>query len=252
MLSVQTLARRIRTRLHDTDKITYDDAEILDCINNGVRFIRRTIANVRPALLMSETEGILEAGTKSITLEKRPTKIINVTAGDQIIKSEDVYDRKKIYHLWEKIYGNPRPIYTLPTKVHTYLEKGLHETEMAFVVPRRNNVTGTPREFFLTGSQTINFFPIPVVPTKYTIRTVDDIEELNWEDNSPLNTEFDDFLVEYAAIRLSVGNEYDVTQESQLMANIAAQIQKIITPPPAGILTQGYWYSSPSKAGGYW
>lgn len=252
MLSVQTLARRIRTRLHDTDKITYDDAEILDCINNGVRFIRRTIANTRPALLMSEVEGILEAGTRSITLAKRPTKIINVTAGDQIIKTETIYNRKKIYHNWEKIWHNPTPIYTVPIINNTYLEKGLHETEMAFIVPRPSAVEGTPREFFLTGSQTINFFPIPRVPTKYTIRTVDDIAELVWEDSSPLNDEFDDFLVEYAALRLSVGNEYDMTQESQLMANIAMQIQQIIMPPPAGILTQGYWYSCRSKAGGYW
>lgn len=253
MLTIQTLARRIRTRLHDTDKITYDDADILDCINNGVRFIRRTIARVRPALLMSEVEGMLEAGTKSITLEKRPTKIINITAGDKIIKSEAFYNRKKIYHNHEKIWHNPTPIYTSPTIVNTYLEKGLHETEMAFVVHHRSNVEGTPQEFFLTGSKTINFFPIPVAPTKYTIRTVDDIDELTWEGTSPLLTEFDDFLVEYAAIRLSVGNEYDMTQESQLMANIAAQIQTILTPPPAGVLTQGYWHSGyRSKAGGYW
>lgn len=251
MLSVQTLARRIRTRLHDTDKITYDDAEILDCINNGVRFIRRTIANIRPALLMSETEGILEAGTKSITLDKRPTKIINVTAGDQISKTETLYTGKKIYHDWDKIWHNNRPIYNKQV-INTYSEKSLHKTEMAFIVPRKSDSFGTPHEFFLTGSQTINFFPIPTAPTKYTIRTVDDIDELNWEDKSPLNNEFDDFLVEYAAIRLSVGNEYDMTQESQLMANIAAQIQQIIVPPPAGILTQGYWYSCRSKAGGYW
>lgn len=251
MLSVQTLARRIRTRLHDTDKITYDDAEILDCINNGVRFIRRTIASIRPALLMSETEGILEAGTKSITLEKRPTKIINVTAGDQISKTETFYTGKKIYHDWDKIWHNNRPIYNKQV-INTYSEKSLHKTEMAFIVPRKSDYSGTPHEFFLTGSQTINFFPIPNAPTKYTIRTVDDIDELNWEDKSPLNNEFDDFLVEYAAIRLSVGNEYDMTQESQLMANIAAQIQQIIMPPPAGILTQGYWYSCRSKAGGYW
>ena len=251
MLSVQTLARRIRTRLHDTDKITYDDAEILDCINNGVRFIRRTIASIRPALLMSETEGILEAGTKSITLEKRPTKIINVTAGDQIFKTEILYTGKKIYHNYEKLWYDKSPIYNEHV-VNSYSEKSLHETEMAFIIPRKSDSFGTPHEFFLTGSQTINFFPIPNAPTKYTIRTVDDIDELTWEDNSPLNNEFDDFLVEYAAIRLSVGNEYDMTQESQLMANITAQIQQIIVPPPAGILTQGYWYSCRSKAGGYW
>ena len=80
MLSVQTLARRIRQRLHDTDCITYDDENILDCINCGVRFIRRIIARLRPALLMSEKIGTLAAGIKAIELDTRPTKIISVTA----------------------------------------------------------------------------------------------------------------------------------------------------------------------------
>ena len=251
MLSVQTLARRIRTRLHDTDSIAYDDAEILDCINNGVRFIRRTIANVRPALLLSEAEGVLEAGTKSITLKKRPTKIIGVTAGDRIVKTEVYYTGKKIYHDFDKIFRNRNPIYNRHEK-NTYSERALHETEMAFVMPRPSDTEGTPREFFLTGSQTLNFFPTPKIPTKYTVRTVDDIGELSWTDNSPLLTEFDDFLIEYAAIRLSVGNEFDMTQESQMMANVAAQIQALLIPPPAGVLTQGYWGTRRSKAGGSW
>ena len=251
MLSVQTLARRIRTRLHDTDLIAYDDAEILDCINCGVRFIRRTIADMRPALLMSEVEGVIAAGTRSITLATRPTRIINVTAGDCVIKSEVIYTGKKIYHDWDKIWHNRRPIYNRH-EIKTYSEKALHKTEMAFIAPRKSDVTGAPREFFLTGTQTINFFPVPNNETKYTVRTVDDIEELVWTDKSPLNTEFDDYLVEYAALRLSVGNEYDMTQEAQLMAQIAAQIQRIIMPPPAGILTQGYWDAHPySKAGGF-
>ena len=249
-MSVQTLARRIRTRLHDTDSIAYDDAEILDCINNGVRFIRRIIANLRPALLLSEVEGMLEAGTRSITLEKRPTKIINVTAGDRLIKSEEFFTGKKIYHDFDKIFRNHNPIYNRHEK-NTYSERALHQTEMAFIVPRPSETEGTPREFFLTGSQTLNFFPIPNRPTKYTVRTVDDIEEIEWTGKSPLLTEYDDFLVEYAAIRLSVGNEYDMTQETQLMANIATQIQALLVPPPAGVLTKSYWGSRRSKASGW-
>ena len=202
MLSVETLARRIRKRLHDNDKITYDDDEILDCINCGIRFIRRLIANMRPALLMSEVEGVLPAGVKSITLENRPTKIICVLA------------------------GKPK--------------KALEETELAFAIHERDT-EDEPREFYLTGTQTINFFPTPNSPTEYVIRTVDDIDELAWEDKSPLNNEFDDFLVEYVSVRLSVGNEYDMTQESQMMSNIMAQIQKILMPPPAGIIVKGFW-----------
>lgn len=207
MLSVQTLARRVRQRLHDTDVITYDDEEILDCLNCGLRFIRRIIAKFRPALLMSETEGTLAAGTKSVTLDKPPTKIINVTIGED--------------------------------------EKPLHETDIAFAIHAETKRAEEPEGFYLTGTQTINFSPIPTTPIKYKIKTVDDIEEnssgITWNGNSPLLTEFDDFLVEYAAIRLSVGNEFDMTQETQLMANIATQIQEVIAPPPVGIQTRGYW-----------
>ena len=157
---------------------------------------------MRPALLMSEVEGVLPAGVKSITLENRPTKIICVLA------------------------GKPK--------------KALEETELAFAIHERDT-EDEPREFLLTGAQTINFFPTPNSPTEYVIRTVDDIDELAWEDKSPLNNEFDDFLVEYVSVRLSVGNEYDMTQESQMMSNIVAQIQKILMPPPAGIIVKGFW-----------
>ena len=96
-------------------------------------------------------------------LEKRPTKIIHVTAGDRIIKAVTTYSSDKIYHSTER-------------------------------------------------------------PTKYTVITVDDIEELSLDDNSLLNTDFDNFLIEYANIRLSIENEYEVSQEQQVMANIYSQI----------------------------
>lgn len=203
MLSVQTLARRIRQRLHDTDEITYDDENILDCINCGLRFIRRTIAGLRPALLMTEHKGTLPANVSSIALDIRPIKIVNVTAGKD--------------------------------------DTPLFETEMAFAIHKDISEAGVPTKFYLTGDKTINFYPIPVTSTPYTIRTVDDIVELTWDDNSPLPMEYDDFVVEYAAIRMSLGNEYDMTQENQLMANIVAQISKILTPPPAGLIVKGYW-----------
>lgn len=131
---------------------------------------------------------------------------------------------------------------TRPTKIISVTANGkaLEETELAFAI-HKPEATGEPKKFYLTGTQTINFYPTPTEPTPCTIRTVDDIAELAWEDNSPLLTEFDDFLVEYAAIRLSVGNEYDMTQESQLMANIVTQIQQILIPPPVGIVVKRYW-----------
>lgn len=207
MLSVQTLARRIRTRLHDSECITYEDEEILDCINCGIRFIRRLIASMRPALLMSEETVMVAKGGNRIKLTPPlplPIKIINVTI---VTPDED--------------------------------EKALEETEMAFAIHKKYT-DNEPREFYFAGDS-IYLCPATTEDTIFTVRKIDDIEELTWEDNSPLPTEFDDFLVEYATIRLSAGNEYEMTQESQLMANIVAQIQQILIPPPVGIITKGYW-----------
>ena len=240
MLSLKTIARRIRTRLHDTDGIAYDDDEIVDVINCGIRFIRRAIADIRPSLLATIRRGVLQAGEKNIALDVRPTKIIHVTAGHKIIKSETNYFSEKIYHNRKKIWHNYDPIFT-EVVTNYYSEEGLRQTELAHVIKFKSDKNGTPKEFYLTGSQTINFFPIPDKETAYTILTVDDIEELTIEDKSPLNTEFDDFLVEYATVRLSIGNEYDVTQETQVMTNIYAQIQQILMPPPAGVVVKNYW-----------
>ena len=240
MLSLKTIAKRIRTRLHDTDGIAYDDEEIIDVINCGIRFIRRAIADIRPSLLATIRRGVLQVGEKSIVLEVRPTKIIHVTAGDEIINSETNYFSEKIYHNRKKIWHNYDPIFT-EVVTNYYSEKGLRQTELAHVIKFKTDKDGTPKEFYLTGTQTINFFPIPDKETAYTILTVDDIEELTIEDKSPLNTEFDDFLVEYATVRLSIGNEYDMTQETQTMTNIYAQIQQILLPPPVGVIVKNYW-----------
>lgn len=112
---------------------------------------------------MSESKGILPAGLRSVALMNRPLKIINVIAKG----------------------------------------KALEETEMAFAIHEKTLTAEEPQGFYLTGTQTINFFPAPTSAIEYIIRTVDDIAELTWEDDSPLLTEFDDFLVEYATIVLN-------------------------------------------------
>ena len=240
MLSVQTIIRRIRTRCHDSDNITYTDEEILDAINLALRFIRRCIADMRPSLLMSKAEGTLEVGQSSIELEHRPLKVIHVTLGNKIIKSETVDDSEKVFQNYKQIWHNPTLIYSI-RQIDTYREAGLKQTELAHVIHEDNDTKGDPKVFYLTGAKTINFYPIPDKKTKYSILYVEDIEELTAEDESPLLTEFDDFLIEYASIRLQVGNEYDLTQEQAMVQNIFYQIQKILTPPPVGFICNGYW-----------
>lgn len=81
MIPIKLAIKRIRGAIHDYQHINYSDEEILLVINAGVRFIRRTIADIQPEILMSEFKGILQCGEDLIQLKKRPLTIIEVTAG---------------------------------------------------------------------------------------------------------------------------------------------------------------------------
>ena len=82
MIPIKLAIKRIRGAIHDYQHINYSDEEILLVINAGVRFIRRTIADIQPEILMSEFKGILQDGEDLIQLKNRPLTIIEVTAGD--------------------------------------------------------------------------------------------------------------------------------------------------------------------------
>ena len=240
MLPVKTLIRRIRARCHDLENITYDDYEILDTLNIALRFIRRTIAELQPALLFKTYEGTVEAGKNSLTLPFVPLKIVHLTVGDKIIKSETLDTSPKMFQNYSQMWKNPLPIYTT-RQIETYREQGLKHTDIAHKILDRNDLTGIPKDFYVTNGNVIHFVPIPNSKYKFTLMYVEDIAELTEDDKSPLPTDFDDFIVEYASIRLQVGNEYDMTQEQSLIANIYAQLEKMLTPPPVGFVVRGYY-----------
>lgn len=87
------------------------------------------------------------------------------------------------------------------------------------------NKTGTPYAYYMTGFDTINFYPTPDSDIPYSIVAIGDLKEVDSKGMSPFPNDFDDFLIEYAVIRLSVGNEFDVSQEQQIMSSIIQQIQ---------------------------
>ena len=240
MLPVTTIIRRIRSRLHDLENINYTDEEILDALNMGLRFIRRAIVDIRPSLLIETYEGTIAAGERFIKLPFRPLKIVHITMGDKIIKSEMIDTSPPMYQNYNQVWHNATPIYTTK-KVDTYSEAGIKQTELAHKVMDKNDLTGIPKEFYLTGEKTIHFVPIPNQKMKFTMMYVPDIEELTIEDKSPLLTEMDDFLVEYAAIRISIADEFSMAEEAQIMSNIYQQIQRIVQPPPVGFVVKGYY-----------
>lgn len=239
MLSVKTAIQRIRGAIHDYQHINYSDDEILLVINAGLRFIRRTIADIQPEILMSEYRGILQGGEDLIQLKNRPLTIIEVTAGDKIISSVEVDNSEKIFNNTNLIYDNLTPIYTKHEE-KIFAEFQLQETNLQHL--RNKNLQGEhARYFYRVGLQSLKVFPVPKFETAFTVRTIDDFEELNLEDETPLLNDFDDFLIEFATMRLSIDNEYDATQEQQILSAIQSQIAQILSPPPSGIVTKGYW-----------
>ena len=95
MIPVKLAVHRIRGMIHDWQHVNYSDREILDVLNFGLRFIRRTIAEIQPEILMSKQTGILQAGEDEIKLNRRPMMIIEMTAGDKIISCVEGYSNKK-------------------------------------------------------------------------------------------------------------------------------------------------------------
>jgi hypothetical protein len=100
---------------------------------------------------------------------------------------------------------------------------------------------GEPQVYYLTGERTVNLYPVPKEKTSYEILAVEDVEDLTLEDKTPLLNEYDDLLVEYANVRLSIENEYDVSADSQVMSTIHSQIIRLLHIPPTGVTVQGYW-----------
>ncbi|MBQ8698868.1 MAG: hypothetical protein IJ521_07710, partial [Schwartzia sp.] len=91
MLSMQSILSTVRVAVHDTDAITYDDAEIVAVLNAGLRFIRRTIIELQPEILSETGAGELAAGESTVLMEKRPAAIVEVTAGDRVKSVKEYY-----------------------------------------------------------------------------------------------------------------------------------------------------------------
>ena len=240
MLPVKTLVKRIRRVVHDTDAITYDDEEILTVINEGVRHIRRQIADNKPEMLVGEpVSGLMKPGERSIELPYRPLTFLYVRMGDEVVSSEEISHSKKIYHNWDLIYQNHTPIYNKET-ITKYRTLKVQEANLSEIYGDMNR-EGTPEVYYVTGEKTVNVYPLPRKETWYEILAISDVEELGMEDSTPLLSDFDDLLLEFANVRLSITNEYDVSSDSQVMSSINNQILRLLHIPPTGITVQSYW-----------
>ena len=184
MLAIETIISRVRNRTHDQHKTGYTDEYILECINDGIRFIRRIIKDYKPLILAEPPiSGTLAPGENQVTLAFLLTKLLDLRVSGERIGVTDLAN--------------------------------ITDT----------TATGTPYAYYLTGFSTINFYPTPDAAVTYSLVAVGDFTEVALDGKSPFPNDFDDFLIEYAVIRLSAGNEYDMTQETNLIGSILQQIQ---------------------------
>lgn len=239
MLPVMEAVHRIRTAVHDDEqRINYSDEEILNALNAGLRVIRRTITDIQPEILMETMTGVLEAGQDEIRLTRRPLMILDVTAGNKILSTRKGESNEKVFKSNAPIFGSRTPIYS-KYELKNFAERKLAETNLQHI--RDNFATGRPKCFYRVGMQSLKVHPKPRVETAFTVHFVADIHEMHFDDTTPLLNEFDDFLIEYAVYRLALTNEFDMTQEQQLISNIHQQITSILNPPPYGTVVHGYW-----------
>lgn len=181
MTPIREIIKKIRIAVHDLDGINYDERDILNVINAALRIIRRNIAEIQPELIMETTAGMLQAGEDLIVLRHIPMKIIELTAGDKVISSTKDFASKSVKSNYDKVFGNRTKVCSLyETKI--FDERPLEETTFHQIWKR--NAVGRPRYFYRIGMRQLKVYPTPKLETAYTLRTVDDIHELRFDDET--------------------------------------------------------------------
>ena len=102
---------------------------------------------------------------------------------------------------------------------------------------------GKPRAYCLAGHDRVRVWPTPDREAEYSLSAIRDFEPLTLDDEElPVPADLEDFVYEYCVLRASFTNEFDMTQETQLMATIVQGIQTMLRPFTApGVQLRGYF-----------
>lgn len=202
MIKIADLIRRIRSMAHDRQEIEYSDEDLMLYINDGLRFVRRIVMNVYPSMLAD------------IDFD-----------GMLDIGENMIFLFEPISHIIEvRVDGKPLRIIN-PRVVGDTREHG------------------KPRFYWLVGYEKIRVWPVPNVPVGYSVTGIKDFEPLTLEDEElPVPADLEEFVYEYCILRASFTNEFDMSQETQLMVTIVNGIQDMArTFNPPGVKVGGYW-----------
>lgn len=201
-MTLADIIDRVRTNTHDKDVLEYEDTTITDYINDGIRFVRRTILSIDALQLLDDiVTGTLPAGEAIIQQDMRSSAVLEV-----------------------RINGK---------RIDRISPWGIYDTRER----------GMPQGYFVTGFGKINVWPVSSEDVEYSIMAIRDMVLLrNLDDEFPMMNELVDFVVEYACIRASMTNEFDLSQETSVMGSVVSQIEDLIRKYNSrGIQAGGYW-----------
>lgn len=228
---VQDIIERIRASTHDKDKLDYTDEQFINYINNGIRFVRRTILAIDTYLLCDTVTGVNELPTEED--EQQESENENVVIDDEATEEE------------------PEPVDLAVIKMESpfsgLVSVRVNNRTLRPINPRlidEPDREGEPHCYFAAGFNNIHLWPRPTgTKVEYTVTYVPDLVILtDLDEEVPFNNDIIDFIVEYGVIRASLVNEFDMSQEAQIMGSIIAQMENLLHGINGrGVQTDGYW-----------
>lgn len=181
-MKVKQVVKLVRMKITDEDTNRWNDYQILDVINEAVRFIRNIFITNQPTMLSQKITGELTEGENIIELEFVPLNYIDVRCNG----------------------------------------KRLHLTSLHYIDDTERRAE--PNLFVPAGIKAIEVYPIPDKTYKYIVVAIPAAEELSEDDDLPFPEDYSDNVIEYAAMRLSMIDEFDQTVETQLITQIQTNV----------------------------
>ncbi len=196
---IKDLIQDIRFKIQDEDEVSINDREILNAINQAVRFIRGIYIDEIPYAVANELNGNIAANKNDIQLITEPIKILSVRCDGKALSYTSI--------------------------------KEIEDTKRQ----------GEPR-FYTLGKKTIKVFPIPNQNVSYEILYIEPTVDLIYTDVITFPNDFVDYITEFAALRLNMVEQYDVSMDSQVFAEFRNKVTMQIHNKIEGInFIEGYY-----------
>lgn len=233
-MTLKDIIERIRASTHDNGALDYKDQHLINYVNNGIRFVRRTMLAIDTLLLADTLVGVNELPEETETEEEEnPNVIIDNEAGSTEEETEPV----------------DLSVIKIPDGFSNIISVKVNGNTLRPINPRTItdiDMEGDAEFYYAIGFNNICLWPHPTGKVEYTVTYVPDLVVLSDMDAEvPFTSEIIDFIVEYAVIRASMVNEFDVSQETSIMGAIVSQIESLFHNINGhGVQTDGYWGSN--------